>query len=272
MEITIRPTAKWKWFSFVELWQYRDLFYVLTWRDIKVRYKQTLIGVLWVILQPLMSTFIFTFFFGTFVKIPSGTMPYSVFVLIGLIFWGFFSAALSRSSNSLIENQQLVKKVYFPREILPFSTVVTAFIDFLVALVMFFIVALFYHISFNLAFLGMILLGIVITVLTSTGIGLLVASINIKYRDVRYIIPYFLQLMIFITPVIYPLSIVRPSFQFILALNPMAVVINSLRSTLVSGSVMDPTHLIVSLVASFVILIIGMLYFRKTERFFADLL
>lgn len=271
-EIIIRPRNAWQLLNLRELLEFKELFYIFSWRDIKVRYKQTVLGILWVLLQPLLSMVIFTVFFGNFAKIPSDGLPYPVFVLIGLVFWGFFSGALSRASTAFIDNENLVKKVYFPREILPFSTVVTAFIDFLVALVMFFIVALVYHVSFNLAFFGMILLGVVITVLTSSGLGLLVASINIKYRDVRYIIPYFLQLMIFVTPVIYPLSIVRPSFQFILALNPMAGVINSLRSTLVSGNVADPTHLIVSLIAAFVILIIGMIYFRKTERFFADIL
>lgn len=270
--IVIRPRNKWHILDFKELWHSRELFYIFSWRDIKVRYKQTVLGIVWVLLQPLLSMVIFTVFFGNFAKIPSDGLPYPVFVLLGLVFWGFFSGALSRASTAFIDNEALVKKVYFPREILPFSTVVTAFVDFLVALVLFLIVALFYQVSFNLAFFAMILLSIVITTLASAGLGLLVASINIKYRDVRYIIPYFLQLMIFVTPVIYPLSIVRPSFQFILSLNPMAGVINSLRSVLTSGSVAEPTHLAVSLISSIALFIFGMLYFRKTERYFADIL
>jgi len=273
MTITIiKPRPAWYIVNLQELWEFRELFYIFSWRDIKVRYKQTVLGILWVLLQPLLSMVIFTVFFGNFAHIPSDGLPYPVFVLLGLVFWGYFSGALSRASTAFIDNESLVKKVYFPREILPFSTVVTAFADFLVSLALFFIVAIVYHVPFNLAFFGMILLALVITTLTSAGLGLLVASINIKYRDVRYIIPYFLQLMIFVTPVIYPLSIVRPSFQFILALNPMAGVINSLRSVLTTGAVADPTHLIISLVSAVVLFIVGMLYFRRTERFFADIL
>ena len=271
-ELIIKPRPSWYIVNLPELWEFRELFYIFSWRDIKVRYKQTVLGILWVVLQPLLSMVIFTVFFGNFAHIPSDGLPYPVFVLLGLVFWGYFSGSLSRASTAFIDNEALVKKVYFPREILPFSTVVTALADFFVSLILFFIVALVYHISFNLAFFGMILLALVITTLTSAGLGLLVASINIKYRDVRYIIPYFLQLMIFVTPVIYPLSIVRPSFQFILALNPMAGVINSLRSVLTTGAVADPTHLIISLVSAVVLFIVGMLYFRRTERFFADIL
>jgi len=271
-ELIIKPRPSWYIVNLPELWEFRELFYIFSWRDIKVRYKQTVLGILWVLLQPLLSMVIFTVFFGNFAHIPSDGLPYPVFVLLGLVFWGSFSGALSRASTAFIDNESLVKKVYFPREILPFSTVVTAFADFLVSLALFFIVAIVYHVPFNLAFFGMILLALVITTLTSAGLGLLVASINIKYRDVRYIIPYFLQLMIFVTPVIYPLSIVRPSFQFILALNPMAGVINSLRSVLTTGAVADPTHLIISLVSAVVLFIVGMLYFRRTERFFADIL
>jgi len=271
-ELIIKPRPSWYIVNLPELWEFRELFYIFSWRDIKVRYKQTVLGILWVLLQPLLSMVIFTVFFGNFAHIPSDGLPYPVFVLLGLVFWGYFSGALSRASTAFIDNESLVKKVYFPREILPFSTVVTAFADFLVSLALFFIVAIVYHVPFNLAFFGMILLALVITTLTSAGLGLLVASINIKYRDVRSIIPYFLQLMIFVTPVIYPLSIVRPSFQFILALNPMAGVINSLRSVLTTGAVADPTHLIISLVSAVVLFIVGMLYFRRTERFFADIL
>ena len=268
----IRPRSPWYLLNFHELWEFRELFYIFSWRDIKVRYKQTVLGILWVLLQPLLSMVIFTIFFGNFAQIPSDGLPYPVFVLLGLVFWGYFSGALSRASTAFIDNEGLVKKIYFPREILPFSTVVTALADFFVSLVLFFIVAVAFHVPFNIAFFGMILLALIITTLTSAGLGLLVASINIKYRDVRYIIPYFLQLMIFVTPVIYPLSIVRPSFQFILALNPMAGVINSLRSVLISGSIMDPIHLFVSFVAAVILFISGILYFRRTERFFADIL
>jgi len=168
MTITIiKPRPAWYIVNLHELWEFRELFYIFSWRDIKVRYKQTVLGILWVVLQPLLSMVIFTVFFGNFAHIPSDGLPYPVFVLLGLVFWGYFSGSLSRASTAFIDNEALVKKVYFPREILPFSTVVTALADFFVSLILFFIVALVYHISFNLAFFGMILLALVITTLTS---------------------------------------------------------------------------------------------------------
>ncbi|MBT4652031.1 MAG: ABC transporter permease [Candidatus Pacebacteria bacterium] len=268
----IRPRPKWQLINIREILEFSELFYIFSWRDIKVRYKQTILGILWAILQPLLSMIIFTIFFGNFAKIPSDGLPYPVFVLLGLIFWGYFSSSLSRASTVFIDNENLIKKVYFPREILLFSTVITAFIDFLISFFLFIIVALFYNIPFNFLFLSMVFLSILISALASTGLGLLVASINIKYRDVRYIIPFFLQLMIFITPVIYPLSIVRPSFQFVLSMNPMAGVINSLRSSLATNSISDKNSLFISILSSLIIFLIGMIYFRKTERYFADLI
>lgn len=272
IETIIKPISQFKILDLKELYRYRELFYIFSWRDIKVRYKQTILGILWVILQPLLSMVIFTVFFGNFAKIPADGLPYPVFVLLGLVFWNYFSGSLARSSTAFIDNENLVKKVYFPREILPYSSVVTAFVDFIVSLGLFFIIILFYQVKVNLAFGLMVLIAVIITTACSAGLGLLLASINIKYRDVRYIIPYFLQLMIFVTPVIYPLSIVRPSFQLILSLNPMAGVINSLRSTLVTGTFANSTHLAISFIASIAIFIIGMIYYRRTERYFADIL
>lgn len=268
----IRSNPRWYLLDWAEIWKFRELFFIFTWRDIKVRYKQTAIGVAWVVFQPLVSTLIFTVFFGNFAKIPSQNLPYPVFVLLGLIFWGFFSTSLSHAASSFIENDQLVKKVYFPREILPFSAVFTALIDFIVSFILLIVVTFLYHVPLNFAFLGAVLIGLLITMIASSGLGLLLASVNIKYRDVRYILPFFLQLMIFVTPVIYPLNIVRPSFQFLLSLNPMTGVIDTLRTSLATGSLHNPQSLLISLLASMGIFLIGLLYFRKTVRFFADLL
>lgn len=270
--LIIRPKAKWHFINVKELWDARELFYILAWRDIKIRYKQTFVGVGWVLFQPLVSTIIFTVFFGNFAKIPSQDLPYPVFVLLGLVFWGFFSTALSHAASSFIENDQLVRKVYFPREILPLSSVVTACIDFLVSFVMLLVVGAFYRVHISAAFMLMLLIGLCITIISASGIGLLLASINIKYRDVRYILPFFLQLMIFVTPVIYPLNIVRPSFQFFLALNPMTGVIDGLRTSLATGVIAHPETLGISLLASVIVFCIGILYFRKTESFFADII
>lgn len=271
-EIKIVPKAKWQLIDFHELWQFRELFYILAWRDVKVRYKQTMIGVMWVLFQPLVSMIIFTVFFGNFAKIPSQNLPYPVFVLLGLVFWGFFSTSMSHAANSFIENDQLVKKVYFPREILAFSSVVTAFIDFAVSLAMLGVILIIFRITPNPAFLLMLVIGTCITAISSSGLGLLLASINIKYRDVRYIIPFFLQLMIFVTPVIYPLNIIRPSFQNLLSLNPMTGVIDGLRTSLATGVIVHPEAILISFSASLIFLFIGLVYFRKTVAFFADVL
>lgn len=270
--VRIKPKSNWHLFDFSELWRFRELFYTFAWRDIKVRYKQTALGVAWVLFQPLISTVIFTVFFGNFANIPSQGLPYPIFVLLGLVFWGFFSTSLSHAANSFIENEQLVKKVYFPREILPLSTLVTAGIDFLIAFGMLLGFFVYYQIPVPPVFVIVVLVSIFITVLTSAGLGLLLSSINIKYRDVRYILPFFLQLLIFITPVIYPVNIVRPSFQMLLALNPMTGVIDSLRSSLSEDTITHPEILFISFASSVLLFFLGVLYFRSTERFFADIL
>lgn len=270
--IVIKPKSKWQLLDFKELWLSRELLYILAWRDIKVRYKQTVLGVVWILLQPLANTLIFTVFFGNFAKIPSDSLPYPVFVLVGLVFWGFFSSTLSHAANSFIENEQLIKKVYFPREILLFSTVVTTMIDFAVTLVILFALIIFYRLSLSFPFILTMLVSILLTAVASTGLGLFLASINIKYRDFRYILPFFLQLLIFITPVIYPLTIVRPSFQYLLALNPMTGLIDALRSTLINGQLAHPYIFIISAISAIVCFMIGLIYFRRSERYIADIL
>lgn len=268
----IRPRSPWHFLDLAELWRYRELFYILSWRDLKVRYKQTFLGVSWALFQPLINMIIFTVFFGNFAGIPSDGLPYPVFVLLGLTFWGFFSNALSRAGNSFIENESLVKKVYFPREILTFSAVVTSFVDFLISLSILVIVIAYYGLAVNVLFISIMFLGILITAISSAGFGLFLASVNIKYRDVRYIIPFFLQLLIFVSPVIYPLTLVRSSFQYLLALNPMTGVIDSLRSTLISGTIAHPDMLVISAFTALISLLAGIAYFRKTERYFADII
>jgi len=270
--VHIKPKSNWQLFDFAELWRFKELFYTFAWRNIKLRYKQTALGVLWVLFQPLVSTVIFTVFFGNFAQIPSQGLPYPVFVLLGLVFWQFFSNSVSQAANSFLENEALVKKVYFPREILPLSTVVTAGIDFLIAFVMMLCFFVYYRIVPSAVFILILPVVTMITVLASGGLGLLLSSINIKYRDVRYILPFFMQLLIFITPVIYPLTIVRPAFQYILALNPMTGVIDTLRSTLISGEIANPEMLLISFLAAIAMFVVGAIYFRRTERFFADVL
>ncbi len=267
----IKPKSKYSLMDFSEIWRYRELFFVLAWKDIKVRYKQTILGAIWAVFQPLISMFIFTLFFGNFANIPSGELPYSLFVLTGLVFWNYFSGILSRASNSLIENEGIVKKVYFPREILPISTVGANLIDFGISFVLLVIVSFYFHFMPNLLIVFIVPLGLIITTFGACGLGLLFSAFNIKYRDVRYILPFFIQMMIFLTPVIYPTSIMRPSFRYLIVLNPVAGVIEAARTTFSGASSLNFVTLGISGAASVFLFIIGLYYFKSTERFFADL-
>lgn len=269
--ITIKPRTNPLAIDFAELWHYRELFIIFAWRDIKVRYKQTFLGGAWAIFQPLVSTFIFTVFFGRLAKIPSGALPYSLFVLCGLVFWNFFSGALTHASNSLIENENIVKKVYFPRLILPLSSIITSFIDFSISLVMMLIFAFVLGYIPSLMFIPILLIGILVAGIGAGGLGLFLSSFNVKYRDVRYILPFFIQTMLFLTPVIYPTAIVSNTNKYIMALNPMTGVIEAIRVTVAGVGTVDWLLLGLSSASAILFFIIGLIYFRQTEAFFADI-
>ena len=271
METIIKARPKWALLDFSELWKYKELFFVFAWRDIKVRYKQTILGVTWALIQPLLSMFIFTVFFGDFAKIPSGSLPYPLFVLTGLTFWGFFSGILSASSGSLIANEGIVKKIYFPREILPLSTIGTNLVDFIVSFILLLLISLYFNFVPNYLIFLILPLGIAIGILGAGGLGLFLSALNIKYRDIRYALPFFIQIMVFLTPVIYPTTIMRPFFRYLIALNPMTGVIESARLIFAGSTAIDWQILAISGVSSLLIFILGLYYFRSTERFFADL-
>lgn len=270
-EIIIRPKKIWSLIDISEIWQYRELFYVFVWRDIKVRYKQTLLGVMWVIFQPLLTMFIFTFFFGKLAKIQSGDLPYSLFVLCGLVFWSFFSGALSHASDSMLTNENIIKKVYFPKIILPLSSIITYLIDFIINLVLLLVFAAFLGYFPNILILIIIPFGILLTAVTVAGLGLFLSSFNVKYRDVRYILPFFIQLLLFITPVIYPMAIVSDKNKIFMSLNPMSAVIEVTRFIFSQNYAFQPHLIIISIISSILMLILGWIYFRKTEQFFADI-
>lgn len=270
-EIVIKPKSKWMFIDLFEIWRYRELFYIFAWRDIKVRYKQTYLGIAWALFQPLVSMVIFTVFFGRLAKIPSGDLPYSLFVLCGLVFWGFFSGALTHASNSLVDNENIIKKIYFPRMILPFSAIITSLIDFAVSLFVFLVFAAILGRLPNLMFIPVLFVGLLVASLGASGLGLFLSSFNVKYRDVRYILPFFVQIMLFLTPVIYPTTIVRESNKYIMALNPMTGVIEAVRSTFSVNMQTDWLLLGLSSLSAVIIFIIGLAYFRKTESFFADI-
>ncbi len=268
----ITPPKKLVNINLPEIWRFRDLLYIFVWRDVKVRYKQTAIGVVWAIFQPLFTMLIFTVFFGKLAKMPSDGVPYPIFVYAGLLLWNYFSSALTNASDSLVANESIVKKVYFPRLILPLSTTVTPVLDFLLALVVLFGLMAFYH--FTPSILGIILLPflLLISLLSAWGLGIFLASVNVKYRDVRHALPFFIQLMLFLTPVIYPVSLIPSGYQWIVYLNPMSGVIQTARSSLLGSSPVDWNILLISLAISLIFVYGGIYYFRKTERFFADIL
>lgn len=272
MIIKIKPPKTNFYLNLKELWQYRELFYIFAWRDIKVRYKQTFLGITWVLFQPLVSMVVFTIFFGNFAKMPSGNLPYPLFVLCGLVFWTFFSNSLSSASSSLISNENIIKKVYFPKVILPLSSVVTGSVDLVINIILLFAVGFYFRFFPPLSILVIILIGYLISFLTASGLGLFFSALNVKYRDVRYIIPFFIQTLIFLTPVIYPTSIIKSSGKFLFILNPMAAVIESMR-TVISGSFgIDFLGLGIASLISLVIFLTGLAFFNATEKFFADII
>jgi len=254
-----------------EVWDYRELLYFFTWRDLKVRYKQTAIGALWAIFQPFITMVVFSVFFGGLLKIPSDGVPYPIFVYTGLLFWQFFSSALSDTSNVLITNQAIITKVYFPRLLLPLSTVATKFIDFAIAAVIMIGMMIYYGYTPHLVGILIIPLLLVITFMASIGLGLFLASINVKYRDVRYALPFFIQILMFVTPVIYPASIAG-KYSWLLALNPMMGVIQSARAAMLGTAPLNWLLIGISLIATFLLMIVGIYTFKKTERYFADII
>ncbi len=272
MEIIIRPKNQWWKIDWKEIWDFRELFYFFTWKDIKVKYKQTVVGVGWAIFQPLVTMVVFSIFFGKLAKMPSDGIPYPLFVYSGLVFWTFFSASLASVSGSFVDNERILTKIYFPRIILPVSSIMTHLVDFFVASVILIFIMAYYHFAPSLIGVLLCPLLILLSFISSFGIGLLFASLNVKYRDVRYVLPFFIQLLIFVTPVIYPVSIMSPKYRWLLGLNPMAGVVDAARAGLLGGREIDWLLFAVSALSAFVYCLIGGIYFRKVERYFADVI
>ncbi len=253
-----------------ELWQYKRLLYFFTWRDLKVRYKQTAIGILWAIFQPFITMVVFSIFFGGLAKMPSDGIPYPIFVYTGLLLWQFFSSSLSEVSNSLVGNKAIITKVYFPRLILPISVTITKFVDFAIGTIILVGLMAYYGYLPNLIGLLILPLLLLITFVAAVGGGMILAAVNVKYRDVRYILPFFIQMLLFVTPVIYPTSIAG-KYSKILALNPMTGVIKAARAAILGNAPINWQLLLISSVACLILLIIGIIYFKKTEKYFADI-
>lgn len=265
----IRPKKTLSFADMWEMWRYRELLYFFVWRDLKVRYKQTAIGVAWAIFQPFMAMVVFSVFFGGLAHMPSDGVPYPIFVYTGLLFWQFFSASLGGVSSSLISNQAIVTKVYFPRLILPLSVIMTNLVDFFVASIILVGLMVYYGFLPHLSGLLILPLLLVITFLAALGGGLFLASINVKYRDLRYVLPYFLQMLLFVTPVIYPSSIAG-KYAWILAINPMTGVIKAARATVLGTEPVNWFLLQLSFAAVAILLVIGIVMFKQMEGYFAD--
>jgi lipopolysaccharide transport system permease protein len=270
METIIRPKNKWWELDFKEIWRFKDLFYFLAWRDIKVKYKQTAIGILWALFRPLFTMVVFTVFFGRLAHIPSEGVPYPIFVYAGLLFWTLFSTSLGDISDAFVGNEKIISKVYFPRIILPVASLLVNLVDFAIAALIYIGMAVVYHYTPSLVGILLFPLLIFMTIASSLGIGLLFSSLNVKYRDVRYVLPFFVQLMIFITPVIYPINLVSPNRRWILGLNPMSGVIDAARAGLLGNRPVDWGLLAISAASLLVYFFIGYIYFKKVEREFAD--
>lgn len=257
--------------TFADLIKIRDISLALALREIQVRYKQTLIGVAWAVLQPIVTAMLFSFFFGRVAKIPSDGLSYPLFVLCGITLWTYFSKNLAQISESVISNENLIKKVYFPKIALPVSAVINNTVDYAINIALVLILAISSKTQINLFTVLLLVFSSLIIVTTSFGIGLFLAAINVKYRDVRYALPFFIQISMYVTPVIYPLSIVSGPNATLMSLNPVTSAIELLRLGLGAQTQINYTNLGVSLITIFVLLIAGYTFFIRTEKFFADI-
>lgn len=274
--IEINPQEKLFQINLRELWAYRELAYFFVWRDIKIRYKQTVMGAFWVIFQPICAMVIFNFFFGKLGKIPSDNIPYPVFVFVGLLLWNYFSFTFTHSSNSIVGNANIIQKIYFPRLIIPISSSLTGLVDFAISFLVLIFIMFYYKFTIDLTkFINIVVLLPILlsaTFLSSVGIGCFLASLNVKYRDVKYITPFFIQMFMFITPVIYPVSMVGEKYKWLLSLNPMCSIIETARSAFFGITKIDYFLLFIAVLSSILIFLAGIFYFRKTERYFADII
>jgi lipopolysaccharide transport system permease protein len=269
--ITIKPPTGWAVLNLKDLWRYRELIYFLTWRDIKVRYKQTALGASWAILKPFMMMVVFSIFFGGLAEVPSDGVPYPVFSYTGLLPWELFAGALSIASRSLVTNRHMITKVYFPRIILPISSILGGLVDFMIAFVILIVMMIVYGIT-PTANIWTLPLFLLLALVTALGTSLWLSAMNVLYRDIGYILPFLTQFWLFISPVAYSSTMIPSSYQFLYALNPMAGVVDGFRWALlgIQDSAPGP-NLILSSIVSVVVLISGTIYFRRTERQFADM-
>lgn len=266
--VTLRPQQTWIALNLRELWEFRDLFYFLAWRDIKVRYKQTVLGASWAVIQPLFSTLVFTLFFGKLAKMPSDGVPYPIYTYAAMVLWTFFVNSVTNGGNSLVGNANLITKVYFPRIIMPAAAVGSGLLDLGIAFVIQIALSIYYGIPVRAAIL-MIPVIVLLTTLFALAVGLWMSALNVKYRDVRFALPFLIQLWMFATPVIYPASLVPARYRWLLSLNPMTGFIEAFRSSLFDRP-FDWTALALSTAMTVAVLVYAAFSFRRMEMRFAD--
>jgi len=268
--IAIEAGRGWAGLDLRDLWLHRDLFFFLVWRDVKVRYKQTVLGAAWAIIQPLLTMVVFTLFFGRLAKVPSDGIPYPIFAYAGLLPWTFFSNAITASSNSLVGNASLITKVYFPRMVIPAAAVGAGLVDLAIAALI--LVAMMAYYGFGLGWSALMLIPLVLlTALLALGVGMWMSGLNVKYRDVRYALPFCVQLWMYATPIIYPISFIPERWRWILVLNPLTGIIDGFRSALF-GQAFHWSEFVVSTILTLLFLVYAAYSFKRMERDFADVI
>jgi lipopolysaccharide transport system permease protein len=267
--VIIRPSRGWVALNLRALWEYRELLYFLVWRDVKVRYKQTVLGAAWAIIQPFFTMVVFSLFFGRLAQIPSDGIPYPIFSYAALVPWTFFANGLSQSSNSLVGSANLITKVYFPRLTIPIATVLSGLVDFVLAFIVLLGMMLYYGIvpTMNIVWLPLFLL---LALVTSLGVGLWLSAMNVEFRDVRYVVPFLTQFWLFATPIAYPSSLLPEPWRTLYGLNPMVGVVEGFRWALLGTTTAPGPIIIVSTLAALALLVSGAYYFRRMEKTFAD--
>jgi lipopolysaccharide transport system permease protein len=270
-ELIIKRRKGWNPLNLGELWQFRELMYFLAWRDIKIKYKQSLLGVGWVILRPVVTMIVFSLLFGRLGKFPSEGVPYPIFVFLGLLPWTYFSSSLGMSSASLVGGANLISKIYFPRLLIPLSSALSELLDLLASMAVLVLMMIYYRIipQPGILLVPPLMFAIFITVL---GPGILLSAINVKYHDVKYVVPFLVQLWMFMTPVIYPVNFIPEKYRLFMYLNPMAGPIEAFRACVLGHKPVNIEGLAISFCVSIIMFAIGLLYFKRVERTFADVI
>lgn len=268
--ILIKPSTGWAALDLKDLWIYRELVYFMTWRDLKVRYKQTVLGASWAVLQPFLTMVVFSIFFGGLARVPSDNVPYPIFSYTALLPWTLFSKALLDASKSLVSSSHIITKIYFPRIILPLATILAGIVDFLIAFVVLLGMMVYYQVS-PTTHVWTLPLFLLLALVTAMGVGLWLSALNVLYRDINYATHFITQFWMFITPIVYSSSMIPDQWRLIYAVNPMAGVVNGFRWALLGIGSPPGLDLLVSVTVAFILLISGLFFFKRTERLFADM-